>query len=44
MNKLTVLALLLAAVFGVPPLRRRVLAAFVRATGTAVRTETGRRS
>ena len=40
MRTLTVLAVLLAAVAGIPPVRRRALAAFVRATGTAVRTET----
>ncbi|MES9539417.1 MULTISPECIES: hypothetical protein [unclassified Actinomadura] len=39
MRILITLAVLLAAVFGVPPLRRRALAAFVRGTGTAVRTE-----
>jgi hypothetical protein len=41
MRILIALAALLAAAFGVPPVRRRVLAAFVRATGTAVRTERG---
>jgi hypothetical protein len=41
MRTLIVLAVLLAAAFGIPPVRRRALAAFVRATGTAVRTETG---
>lgn len=39
MRFLITLAVLLAAVLGFPPLRRRVLAAFVRGTGTAVRTE-----
>lgn len=39
MRILIILAVLLAAVFGVPPVRRRALAALVRATGTAVRTE-----
>ncbi|WP_302931575.1 hypothetical protein [Actinomadura sp. WMMA1423] len=39
MRILIILAVLLAAVFGVPPVRRRALAAFVRGTGTAVRTE-----
>ncbi|WP_279576399.1 hypothetical protein [Actinomadura nitritigenes] len=41
MRILIVLAVLLATALGVPQVRRRLLAAFVRATGTAVRTEAG---
>lgn len=40
MRKLIIPAVLLLAVLGAPALRRRMLTAFIRATGTAVRTET----